>query len=50
MVLLQRIVNIQTRHASNGKSTSKLGMNQLAQIVLNLKRDVKRVSKAMLTV
>ena len=46
-MLMNKFANMQTRHASNGKSTSKLGMNQLAQIILNLQRDVKRVSKAI---
>lgn len=46
MVLL-KLSNLETRHSGNGRASSKLGMGELAKIVLDLQRDIKRVSKAI---
>lgn len=35
------------RHSGVGRASSKIGMNELANLILNLQRDVKRVSKAI---
>ncbi|KAK8881866.1 hypothetical protein M9Y10_044502 [Tritrichomonas musculus] len=46
-LILRKFAEIQTRAASQGRATSKKGMNELARIVLDLQRDVKRVAKAI---
>ena len=46
-LLLNRLVELKTRYSANGKASSKIGMGELAKIILDLQRDVKRVSKAI---
>lgn len=46
-MVLQRLAQLQTRQPSNGRASSKKGMNQIYDIVLDLQRDIKRVSKAI---
>lgn len=46
-LLINRMHELQTRHVGNGKASSKIGMGELAKIVLDLQRDIKRVSKAI---